>query len=191
MAWNHAGDFMLTGDRNGNVRYYPNSLRIHDEFSAHDEAVRGISFSPSDSRFCTGSDDGTVCVWDCWEIRRERKMDTQLKGHGGQVNAVAWHPHMGLIASGSRDNLCLLWDPKAGKRVFTMYVRLYFSACPSLRTPQTLRARRSGHKNEVQQVAWNPCNPNWLVTASRDQVCDRCGAVISCRLYPFPPPSPP
>ena len=120
MAWNRAGDWMLTGDRLGQVRYWQSNMRPQEEFKAHDDVVRGISFSPTDSRFCTASDDGSVRVWDFWERAPERKMDTDLRGHGAQVTCVGWHPHMALIASGSRDNSVILWDPKAGKAAHTM-----------------------------------------------------------------------
>eukprot|EP00983_Pelagomonas_calceolata_P060950 1146605-Pelagomonas_calceolata.AAC.3 len=39
-------------------------------------------------------------------------MQMQRSGHGGDVRWVDWHPRMGLIASGSKDALTKLWDPR-------------------------------------------------------------------------------
>ena len=43
-------------------------------------------------------------------------------GHGDDVRCVDWHPYKALIASGSRDNLVKLWDPKSGKTLTTLCV---------------------------------------------------------------------
>ncbi|KAJ3359130.1 WD repeat-containing protein 33, partial [Kappamyces sp. JEL0680] len=55
--------------------------------------------------------------------------------------------NLGLLGSGSKDNLAKLWDPKSGKNIATLH----------------------GHKNTVMQMQWN-ANGNWLVTACRDQL---------------------
>lgn len=70
-----------------------------------------------------------------------------MEGHGWDVKTVQWHPRSSVIASGSKDNLVKLWDPRSGGCLSTLY----------------------GHKNTVTKVAWND-NGNWLLTASRDQL---------------------
>ena len=70
-----------------------------------------------------------------------------MTGHGWDVKCLAWHPTKGILASGSKDNLSKIWDPKSGKALATLH----------------------GHKNTVMQVEWNK-NGNWLLTACRDQL---------------------
>lgn len=41
-------------------------------------------------------------------------------GHGWDVKCIDWHPSKGLLASGSKDNLAKLWDPKTGKSLSTL-----------------------------------------------------------------------
>ncbi|KAE8752266.1 hypothetical protein FOCC_FOCC001059 [Frankliniella occidentalis] len=103
------------------------------------------SFSPSDSKFATCSDDGTIRVWDFLRCHEERI----LRGHGADVKCVDWHPQKGLIVSGSKDNQqpVKLWDPKTGQSLATLHA----------------------HKSTVMDVKWNS-NGNWLVTASRDHL---------------------
>ena len=76
MSWSHNGDYLATGDQKGNVRYRQIVMRSQDEIRAHNDVVHGVSFSPTDTRFCTGSADQTVCVWDFYE----RKKEIELKG---------------------------------------------------------------------------------------------------------------
>ena len=59
-------------------------------------AVRGLKFAPSDAKFCSCADDGTVRVWD-WELFKEERI---LAGHGWDVKTCDWHPTYQLIASG-------------------------------------------------------------------------------------------
>ena len=49
------------------------------------------SFSPTDRKFCTASDDGSVGIIDFYTQKVERK----LKGHGSDVRCAAWHPSKG------------------------------------------------------------------------------------------------
>ena len=44
--------------------------------------------SPTDAKFASCSDDGTVRVWDFFSCTEERV----LRGHGSDVRCVDWHP---------------------------------------------------------------------------------------------------
>jgi polyadenylation factor subunit 2 len=110
--------------------------------TAHKEAVRDLSFSSTDLKFCSCSDDTTVKVWDFARCQEERS----LAGHGWDVKSVDWHPQKSLLVSGAKDNLVKLWDAKTGRELCTLH----------------------GHKNTVLSVKWNS-NGNWVLTASRDQ----------------------
>ena len=102
-------------------------------------------FCPTDTKFATCSDDGTVRVWDFLSCREERV----LRGHGADVKGVDWHPTKALLVSGSKDSQqpIKLWDPRSGASLATLHA----------------------HKNTVMDVKWNP-NGNWLLTASRDHL---------------------
>ena len=55
-------------------------------WQAHSEAVRGLSFSPNDSRFVTASDDSTLKLWAFEESREERV----LTGESSLVIISIW-----------------------------------------------------------------------------------------------------
>ncbi|RXN23338.1 pre-mRNA 3 end processing WDR33-like protein [Labeo rohita] len=107
---------------------------------------RSKDFSPTDNKFATCSDDGTVRIWDFLRCHEERI----LRGHGADVKCVDWHPTKGLVVSGSKDSQqpIKFWDPKTGQSLATLHA----------------------HKNTVMEVKWN-LNGNWLLTASRDHLC--------------------
>lgn len=56
-------------------------------WQAHSEAVRGLSFSPNDSRFITASDDSTLKLWAFEESREERV----LTGESSSVVISNWY----------------------------------------------------------------------------------------------------
>ncbi|XP_058823124.1 pre-mRNA 3' end processing protein WDR33 [Topomyia yanbarensis] len=145
MVWSHNDNWMVTGDHSGFVKYWQSNMNNVKMFQAHKEPIRGISFSPTDTKFASCSDDGTVRVWDFLRCQEERV----LRGHGADVKCVHWHPQKALIVSGSKDNQqpIKLWDPKSGQALATLHA----------------------HKSTVMDLKWND-NGNWLVTASRDHL---------------------
>ena len=77
----------------------------------------GYSFSPNDAKFASCSDDSTIKIWNFLDASEDRI----LTGHGWDVKCIDWHPTKALLASGSKDNLVKLWDPKNGKALTTLY----------------------------------------------------------------------
>ncbi|KAH9977083.1 WD40-repeat-containing domain protein [Lactifluus volemus] len=130
LTFNHAGTYIASADQSGIVKYFQPNMNNLTAWPAHREAVRGLSFSPDDERFATASDDSTRI----------------LTGHGWDVKCVEWHPTMGLLVSGSKDNLIKFWDPRTGTALTTLHQ----------------------HKNTIQALAWAP-HGNLLASASRDQ----------------------
>ncbi|XP_054929493.1 pre-mRNA 3' end processing protein WDR33 isoform X3 [Dermacentor andersoni] len=145
MVWSHNDTWMVTGDHSGYVKYWQSNMNNVKMFQGHKEAIRGISFCPTDTKFTTCSDDGTVRVWDFLRCFEEKI----LRGHGADVKCVDWHPQKSLIVSGSKDSQqpIKLWDPKSGQSLATLHA----------------------HKSTVMEVKWNR-NGNWLLTASRDHL---------------------
>ncbi|KAG8233693.1 hypothetical protein J437_LFUL014050 [Ladona fulva] len=129
MVWSHNDVWMVTGDHSGYVKYWQSNMNNVKMFQAHKEAIRGLSvccfeanmrnnFSPTDQKFATCSDDGTIRIWDFLRCHEERI----LRGHGADVKCVHWHPQKGLLISGSKDNQqpVKLWDPKTGQSLATL-----------------------------------------------------------------------
>lgn len=145
MVWSHSDVWMVTGDHSGYVKYWQSNMNNVKMFEAHKEPLRGISFCPTDTKFTTCSDDGTVRIWDFLRCHEEKI----LRGHGADVKCVDWHPQKSLIVSGSKDSQqpIKLWDPKSGHSLATIHA----------------------HKSTVMEVRWNQ-NGNWLLTASRDHL---------------------
>jgi polyadenylation factor subunit 2 len=108
---------------------------------AHNGPVRGLSYSPLNSKLVSCSDDNLLHIWSV----NNDKPEMTLTGHQMDVKCVDWHPHRSLIASGSRDSSVKLWDPKSGSCVSTL----------------------AGHKKQVNNCIWNQ-NGNWLATGSKD-----------------------
>ncbi|XP_060551077.1 pre-mRNA 3' end processing protein WDR33-like [Ruditapes philippinarum] len=118
MVWSHNDQWMLTADHAGFIKYWQSNMNNVKMYQGHKEPIRSISFCPTDSKFATCSDDGTVRVWDFLRCYEEKI----LRGHGADVKCVDWHPQKSLIASGSKDNQVpiKLWDPKSGQSLATL-----------------------------------------------------------------------
>lgn len=143
MAWSKNQDWLVSGDHEGNLKIWTPQLRPVKVLEAHNNAIRGLSFSPSDTKLCSGSDDLKIKIWDF----PSGKEESVLSGHGFDVKGVAWHPTKSLILSGGRDNVCKLWNPSSGRELCSI----------------------GGHKNTINSVSWNPHNGNWFISTSRDK----------------------
>ncbi|KAM0792152.1 hypothetical protein ACM66B_004850 [Microbotryomycetes sp. NB124-2] len=142
MEWSKSGDWLVSADNNGVIKYFQTNMNNLQVFQGHGESIRDVSWSPNAARFATASDDGTIKLWN-FEMMKEEKT---LTGHGWDVKCVKWHPSKGLLVSGSKDNLVKFWDPRSAQVLTTLH----------------------GHKNTVQACEWSP-NGNMVATASRDQ----------------------
>ncbi|KAL8292895.1 hypothetical protein RQP46_000589 [Phenoliferia psychrophenolica] len=143
MEWSYSGQWLISADNNGVIKYFQANMNNLQAFQGHQESIRDMSWAPNDMRFATGSDDGTIKIWN-FEMMKEEKT---LTGHGWDVKCVKWHPTKGLLVSGSKDNLIKFWDPRTSKVLTTLH----------------------GHKNTVQAASWSPSG-NLVATASRDQL---------------------
>ncbi|XP_077867575.1 uncharacterized protein LOC100375879 [Saccoglossus kowalevskii] len=107
MTWSHNDMWMLTGDHAGYVKYWQSNMNNVKMFQAHKEPIREASFCPTDNKFATCSDDGTVRIWDFIRCQEERI-----------CRAIAWHPiHENLFCSGGSDGAILFWQVGIDKEV--------------------------------------------------------------------------
>ncbi|TGZ85019.1 WD40 repeat-like protein [Ascodesmis nigricans] len=140
--YSHAGDWLLSADQDGVVKYWQPNFNNVKILQAHNEAVRDLAFSPTDAKFATASDDNYVKIWSFNSGTEERS----LKGHGWDVKSVDWHPSKGLVVTGSKDHLVKLWDPRVARTLATLH----------------------GHKNTVSKVRFQPSRGDLLATCARD-----------------------
>lgn len=144
VAWSRNANFLLCGDETGNIIYFDKGMTwVHNVREMHTGPVRSLSFSPSETKFASCSDDRSVRIWDY----RSGKPDKEYTDHLSDVKCCEWHPHRSLVASGSKDNAVKLFDPRCDKAVTTIHT----------------------HKNSVLCCGWNSSG-NLLATGSRDNL---------------------
>ncbi|MDY7096266.1 MAG: hypothetical protein SX243_25095, partial [Acidobacteriota bacterium] len=69
--------------------------------------------SPGGEELASGSEDGSVRVWDA-ASGEERRV---LSGSGGRVLSVCWSPGGEELASGSEDGSVRVWDAASGEEL--------------------------------------------------------------------------
>ena len=144
MRFMPSGQYLLTGDFNGVVKYWTPGLCALEELRAHEGHVMDLAFAPGDRKFATCSKDGVVKVWDFY--RRACDVALQKSETPPALSSVTWHPHYALVASGGNDNLVRLWDVGGRKEARVL----------------------SWHTGPMQAVAFSPINPHWLASGGMD-----------------------
>lgn len=75
-----------------------------------------VQFSADGKQFATGSDDGTVSLWDAKTGLRLK----MLTGHTDSVNHLALSPDGKRLATAGLDERCKVWDLSTGKVLYTL-----------------------------------------------------------------------
>ncbi|KAF7682847.1 Flowering time control protein FY [Astathelohania contejeani] len=140
LCWSPSGAFLISADTLGLIKYWNPSMNNIQMIQAHGEAIRDLSFAYGDAKFCSASDDGKIKIWDSLDAREE----CALSGHGWDVRVAKWHSTKALIASGGKDNLVKLWDPRGGCELRTLHI----------------------HKNTILALQWAD---DYLLTGGKDQ----------------------
>ena len=78
----------------------------------HNGDVSSVAFSPSSKTVVSGSQDGTLRLWD---VETGQAIGGPWKGHTDTVSSVAFSPDGKIVVSGSEDTTVRLWDVETGE----------------------------------------------------------------------------
>ena len=94
-------------------RTYRESPALLRVLTGHQDRVNSVALSGDGRYIVSGSDDGTVAVWDLQTGARLH----ELTGHHGGVSSVALSGDGRHIVSGSDDGTVAVWDLQTGARL--------------------------------------------------------------------------
>ncbi|KAL8207288.1 UNVERIFIED_CONTAM: WD repeat-containing protein 17 [Gekko kuhli] len=140
-------DMIATGCEDKNVRVYylaTSSDQPLKVFSGHTAKVFHVRWSPlREGILCSGSDDGTVRIWDY----TQDACINVLSGHTAPVRGLLWNTEIPyLLISGSWDYTIKVWDTRDGTCLDTVY----------------------DHGADVYGLTCHPSRPFTMASCSRD-----------------------
>jgi WD40 repeat protein len=110
VAFSPDGTLVAAADLNRSVRlwYADYPQEATGPLAGHTDAVRSVEFSADGSRLVTGSNDGTVRMWDLRPV---------ITTAASQLLAVAFSPDGHLLITGGRDGTSRIWDVRTGHEI--------------------------------------------------------------------------
>src|SRR5215471_8531427 len=110
VAISSSGQDWAALSRRGEVRVWrEGGKRLHLAWQAHTDTTYAFALSPDDHTLASGSNDGSVKLWDV-----ESGALLWSGWHPQGIMGLAFSPNGDLLASGGRDATVRLWDAKLG-----------------------------------------------------------------------------
>jgi polyadenylation factor subunit 2 len=72
LSWSNSGQWLISTDNTGLIKYFQPNMNNLQIFQGHNEAIRDVSWAPNDERFCTGGDDGVIKIWNFERMKEEK-----------------------------------------------------------------------------------------------------------------------
>jgi len=98
-------NFLLTGSRNGMIRYWNLSQNNTSDLPGHESPVQAIAVAPNGTQFLTGEANGTIIFWD---IRTRQKLQT-LRTDQKKIRSLVFSPDGKRFAISAEDRAIGLW----------------------------------------------------------------------------------
>ncbi|CAM9334251.1 unnamed protein product [Ectocarpus sp. 6 AP-2014] len=200
-CWNHNGQVVATAGDNGSITVLKLSGSIVPAgvLSAHEKAIRGITFSSKSRKLAAGGDAGVVEVWD---LKRNNGRVT-MRGHRGPVTCVSFFDRDSCVAAGdergkvilhrvadapSDDEASATLPPAGGYSSVTGLSMASAAAGPAILgvsyadgtvrlwdtgSRACVREMQTQHRGAAAGIVFHPQNPNLVATAGHDGVV-RC-----------------
>jgi WD40 repeat protein len=156
------------------------------------DKMRGVSFSPTDSKVALGSHEDFFAVWNLqrlsWPVGARKKHQVPRASEQSDVQSVVFSPDGRRLATGHMDTSISIWDMEKGKQLHNWYVRdrsvmdVEFSPCGTvLATAQSdgkVHLWEAGthrklvlltaHEGAALSLAFNPIDGTTLATGGED-----------------------
>jgi WD40 repeat protein/serine/threonine protein kinase len=153
VAFSGRGEWLVTGDHEGQVRLYDAKTgTLLETLSGHKSAVYGVAFSPTGRRLASGGSNGNVRIWDLepWQTSQRQKekgkrkkeegerskprVVQSLTGNTGAALGISYSPDGRYLAYGCSDATARVWYLSSG----------------------VLRVIFRGHTHPVEAVRFSP-----------------------------------
>jgi len=146
VSWSPDGALLASGDHSGRISLWdPKTGNQLGQCKGHKKFISSIAWEPAHCalparRFCSGSKDATIRVWDA----ASRQLLFSMSSHTAAVTAVKWGGD-GLIYSAARDCSINVWSAEDGRMVRSLKAHGHWVNTMSLSTDYAIRTGAFDH----------------------------------------------
>jgi WD40 repeat protein len=120
IAFHSEADLLISGSEDSQIRSWNlDTAKCINTVSAHTAAIWSVKFNPQNSLLASCGMGGLVKLWNVVNNSILDETPHILQKSAIFIVAVAFHPHVNILASGSGDNNIYLWNYHTGKLLHT------------------------------------------------------------------------
>ena len=109
-AFNHKGNLLAAGDKQGNVIVWDMTRRrMHTRLGGHNARISAVRFNNTDDILASASFDGTIQLW---TVENFGNQPIILKDHESWVNSITFSPDNRVIMTGCINSFIKEWPLK-------------------------------------------------------------------------------
>lgn len=115
IAWSPDGNYAATGNQDATVHFWYRKSGKDLEMSGYPSKIRELSWDAT-SRFLATGGSASPVIWDCSGKGPAGTKPIQLDAHQDLLTALAYQHAGPLLASGARDGMVYLWQPRRAEK---------------------------------------------------------------------------
>ncbi|CUA77645.1 WD repeat-containing protein on Y chromosome [Rhizoctonia solani] len=140
----------FTPDHCIEVRSKTDGSLLAGPLRGHTDDITLCAFSADSRYLVTGSDDGTICMWD---LNKAELVGVPFQGHASWVTSVALCPDASCVVSCSYDGTARIWNT-------------HCTMIPAPAPPNSLAKRSLHHNSDPILEGWTIRDDGWVINSS-------------------------
>ena len=129
VAWSRTNNILASCSDDGTIQLWDAGWdQPRNTFESKRGVVKTLAWSLDGNSLAAGHEDGTLLIWNSGQAKADAEQHAfsqkkgftsplVLKGHSGQIDAIAWSPDGQTLVTSGRDKTIRIWNAETGQPI--------------------------------------------------------------------------